>query len=252
MTRKNALLSKYMAGETSVDEESELRRLLTAIPHNELTDKEKAVLRLLSYARQEDDEDIFSVDYTAEYDEAVRPRHRIAPWYWIAAACAAGALFLFLIPPEERTVRQDDEVAELRDEMVSITASRATGSSRCRAFEEPSHRTRKPQNPQVTETPRRRATDLPAIPTSDLREDEAPIVEDPAEVPADSFLLTETDVRSQGQEPGLLITTYPERLEYTPEELEKLKERAHEKYLEWIQMEQEILDAEMRHLAELK
>ena len=49
MTTKNTLLNKYMAGETSAEEERQLKSLLLNTPHGELTSEETAILQILIY-----------------------------------------------------------------------------------------------------------------------------------------------------------------------------------------------------------
>lgn len=61
-----------MKGESSASEERKLLDLLLETPQNRLSQDQRAVLELLSYAEQEDEEDIFAVDYSAEYDAKIQ------------------------------------------------------------------------------------------------------------------------------------------------------------------------------------
>lgn len=101
---KQALIRKYLEGESSCSEERELKRLLQNIPEGQRNEEEQAILRLLSADALPEEEDIFDADFTAEYDRIVR-RHRIRrmlPW---TAACAASILALFFIPHKPRPVQ---------------------------------------------------------------------------------------------------------------------------------------------------
>lgn len=101
---KQALIRKYLEGESSCSEERELKRLLQNIPEGQRNEEEQAILRLLSADALPEEEDIFDADFTAEYDRTVR-RHRIRrmlPW---TAACAASILALFFIPHKPRPVQ---------------------------------------------------------------------------------------------------------------------------------------------------
>ena len=69
---KQTLLNKYMKGESSASEERKLLDLLLETPQNQLSQDQRAVLELLSYAEQEDEEDIFAVDYFTEYDAKIQ------------------------------------------------------------------------------------------------------------------------------------------------------------------------------------
>lgn len=101
---KQALIRKYLEGESSCSEERELKRLLQNIPEGQRNEEEQAILRLLSADALPKEEDIFDADFTAEYDRIVRRRRirRMLPW---TAACAASILALFFIPHEPRPVQ---------------------------------------------------------------------------------------------------------------------------------------------------
>lgn len=91
-----------MKGESSTIEERKLLDLLLETPQDQLSQDERVILELQSYAEQEEDEeDIFTVDYTDEYDKVVKPARTIPMWHWVAAAArVAGVLTMFLMPPK--------------------------------------------------------------------------------------------------------------------------------------------------------
>lgn len=122
---KQTLLNKYMKGESSAIEERKLLDLLLDTPQNQLSQDERAVLELLSYSEQEEDEeDIFAVDYTEEYDKAVKPARTIRVWQW-AAACVAGVLTVFLMPPKtvNEMVEDTQIVAKAEPQVTNTTTA---------------------------------------------------------------------------------------------------------------------------------
>ncbi len=99
---KQTLINRYLAGETTISEERELKQLLLDIPAAQHSKAERSILELLSFSESEEvEEDIFAVDYTEEYDKHVRPSRPIRLWPWLAAACVAALLIVFLAPPRE-------------------------------------------------------------------------------------------------------------------------------------------------------
>lgn len=246
---RHTLLNKYLAGETTAIEEQELRRLLLSMSQSQLTEDERAVLDLLSYAGEEtDEEDIFAVDYTEEYNKVVRPRHTIRLWPYVAAACIAGAMFIFLTPPKEESLQQrgKQQVAHVLPDSTSTELL---------AEELPTAREEEPDQSHIVGQPKaERLVAAASIPTSTAEEkdtDEQGINEPLPSQPDDNAQLAA--VETTGKEPPAnIIITHPERLEYTPEEIEVLKQRAHEKYLEWIQLEREILEADRRRTASME
>lgn len=98
---KQTLINKYLAGETNISEERELRQLLLDTPATQRSKAERSILELLSYSESEEmEEDIFAVDYTEEYDKHLRPSRTIRLWPCLAAACVAALLIVFLAPPK--------------------------------------------------------------------------------------------------------------------------------------------------------
>ena len=72
-----------------------------------------------------EDIDIFEADLTEEYDRIVRPSRIVRLWPLAAAACAAGLVAIFLMPPrmekqQPETVNMADAQSEqsLRQEML--------------------------------------------------------------------------------------------------------------------------------------
>lgn len=123
---KQTLINKYLAGETSISEERELRQLLLDTPDAQRSKSERSILELLSYSGNEDmEEDIFAVDYTEEYDKHVRPSRTIRLWPWLVAACVAGLFMIVLTPPKEAPLcppekGEDNMLAKVEQDTISI------------------------------------------------------------------------------------------------------------------------------------
>lgn len=247
----HTLLNKYMAGETTANEERELKRLLLGVPPSQLSEEERSILELLSYAEAEtDEEDIFAIDLSEEYDKVVRPKRSVRLWPYVAAACVAGALFLFLTPPK-------DEAGQQKVELPIATVLPDTTATELLADAAPE------TAPQLATT-EEMTNEKPAAPRQLLAEVSLPVPTEEEEVTKQQDIPTTAPSQPEEniqlaalkrtvEEPSETYTiTRPERLEYTPEELEVLKERAREKYMEWIQLEQEILEADKRRTANIK
>lgn len=122
---KQTLLNKYMKGESTASEERKLLDLLLETPQEQLAQDERTILKLLSYSEQEEDEeDIFAVDYTEEYDKVAKPTRTIRMWPWAAAACVAGVLIMFLMPPKtnDEVVEDTQIVAKVEPPVTNTTA----------------------------------------------------------------------------------------------------------------------------------
>lgn len=246
---RHTLLHKYLAGETTATEEQELRHLLLSMSQSQLTEDEQAVLDLLSYAGEEtDEEDIFAVDYTEEYNKVVRPRHTIRLWPYVAAACIAGAMFIFLTPPKEESLQQGgkQQVAHVLTDSISTELL---------AEELPTAREEEPDQSHIVGQPKAERlvakANIPTLAAEEKDTDEQDINEPVPSQPDDNAQLAAVE-KTEKTPPANIIITHPERLEYTPEEIEVLKQRAHEKYMEWIQLEREILEADRRRTASME
>ncbi|MCQ2259438.1 MAG: hypothetical protein MJZ41_15845 [Bacteroidaceae bacterium] len=169
---KQTLLNKYMKGESSTIEERKLLDLLLETPQDQLSQDERTILELLSYSEQEEDEeDIFAVDYTDEYDKVVKPTRTIRMWPWAAAACVAGVLIMFLMPPKtnDEVVEDRQIIAKVEPQVTNTTASQQAEKI--------------PENKEVYETvvaqKQSKATSVTATavsqPTEEAEPDEEPV-----------------------------------------------------------------------------
>ena len=174
-----------------------------------------------------------------------KPRRIV--WPWIAAACAAGVLMIWLTPPK---VTETDVVAKQQpkvEQPVKVETSQKAEA--------------KPTAPQVVETPMevKPAKVTPAVtkPAPSLLAQETPAAE-PTAAPkveeAPKNLVAEE--RTQPQQAPVMLTerdipiTRPENFRYTPEELALMKKQANEAYLKWVELELEIAKHNLEQTAQ--
>ena len=224
---KQILIKKYLAGETTTAEETELERLLQE--SSELSPEESSVLQLLQYSIAEDEnEDIFAVDYTEEYEKVVHPRKTLRLWPFVAAACVAGALVFFLTPPKAGNALSTPE--------QPIAKVQATPTETHQAEEKPIIKS--------AETAKLVAQAKADAPKKTPEADE--LKEEPIQAE------TTRDPEAAAREfASSYSVSNPERLKYTPEEMEALKRQARKKYEEWIQLEREILEYDIKQTTAL-
>ena len=173
-----------------------------------------------------------------------KPRRII--WPWIAAACVAGVLMIWLTPPK---VTPEDVVAKQKPKVEQPVK-----------VETPQIAEAKPEAPQVVETPQRvevvqQKTTAPKHETKLLAQ-ETPKVESP-ETPTAEEVHTDLAVAETAKpqpEPVMLTerdipVTRPENYRYTPEELALMKKQANEAYLKWVELELEIAKQTMEQTA---
>lgn len=96
---EQSLIDKYLAGENTPQEAQQLRQLLEAKPSSARSAKEQALLLMLTGVRKESEEDIFSADYSDEYEDVVRKNTmrklgKIVSAVAAIAACIAAVWFV--------------------------------------------------------------------------------------------------------------------------------------------------------------
>ncbi|WP_018463739.1 hypothetical protein [Segatella paludivivens] len=144
---KQALINKYIKGLSTHKEEMLLKSLLQQIPFEKLSSMEKDVLAMLCFDfSYDDDEDIFSEDYSAEYNRIIQKRNNIHTiieelpqttnetkekpkiislvWKISAVAAVVALLFTLALP----LMKQGDKtVAETKPKMENkVTREKAT------------------------------------------------------------------------------------------------------------------------------
>ena len=163
-------------------------------------------------------------------------------WPWIAAACVAGFMMVYLTPPKDTTMGTDtnQEVAvkaepkqakPQQDVQQEIILPEAPAKERPKQIAQSTPAKPKKQQTPVVEEPQ---TAQETAPTETLK------AETPAIAQAATTTLTERDVP----------ITRPENLKYTPEEMALMKKQANEAYLKWVELELEIAKYHLEQTAQ--
>ena len=151
-------------------------------------------------------------------------------WPWIAAACVAGMLMIWLTPPKHDTPEVAQAPAIKNHQPAPLIAQQTPAEE-----PEPVPEVSAPQPATVKKTPAKpkvQAVESITIELAPTAQDqlalEQEVEEHVVEVPTKT--LTERDIP----------ITRPENLKYTPEELALMKKQANEAYLKWVELELEI------------
>ena len=178
-----------------------------------------------------------------------KPRRIV--WPWIAAACAAGVLMIWLTPPK---VTETDVVAKQQPKV-----EQPAPSSTLQQNGKEEVRPEAPQQVEETPVEVKPAKVTPAVtkPAPSLLVQETPATE-PTAAPkveeAPKNLVAEERIQPQ-QAPVMLTErdipiTRPENFRYTPEELALMKKQANEAYLKWVELELEIAKFDLENTAQ--
>ena len=101
---RQELIQRYLATETSVEEEQMLTRFYQENEGNSFSGEEEQVRQLVLATSHLADDFTLSTEKEEEFDRimaaAARKPRRIALWPWVAAACMAGIMVIFLTPPK--------------------------------------------------------------------------------------------------------------------------------------------------------
>ena len=178
--------------------------------------------------------------------EEKKPRRMV--WPWIAAACVAGVMMIWLTPP--KTNKPTDVVAENKPavEQPAIdnkeddttiakveTEAKEPVSAPTKVKKVPTTIAKRDAVLLAQETP---AVETPATPTVEEIRDLA--VAETAKPQSQPVTLTERDIP----------ITRPENYQYTPEELALMKKQANEAYLKWVELELEISKCNLEQTAQ--
>lgn len=179
---------------------------------------------------------------------SVKEKSKKKWWPWIAAACVAGFMMVYLTPPKDTTMGTDTNQT-----VAEKVEPRQT---------EPQQNIILPEAP-VKETPKQIAQSTPAKPKKRL----TPVVAEPRTaqetVPAETVSIetlkaetmkAETPAIAQAATTTLterdVPITRPENLKYTPEEMALMKKQANEAYLKWVELELEIAKYHLEQTAQ--
>lgn len=171
-------------------------------------------------------------------------------WPWIAAACAAGVIAIFLTPPKATPeVNKETTVA------VNVEQQKETPDS-------------EPQKGEIQKSEIQMSEPQTASPQKVIKQKEYLIPVKPAKqqykpVTTDNLLAQEitpavqpTTEKVSTEEPTVTLTesdipiTRPENYKHTPEELALLRKQADEAYLKWVELELEISKNNLQQTAQ--
>ena len=155
-------------------------------------------------------------------------RNKRSLWPWIAAACVAGIMVVFLTPPKE-TEGKKKNVAEVERKVIvkkkeiksAIPAKKESKTKPVTPIKRKKQKEHKPITPIDPPQQLLAQEKLQSVPV----EVEKEAVKETAPV-----TLTERDIP----------ITRPENYHYTPEEIALMKKQATEAYLKWVELELEI------------
>ncbi len=173
---------------------------------------------------------------------SVKEKSKKKWWPWIAAACVAGFMMVYLTPPKDTTMGTDtnQEVA------VKVEPRQA------KPQQDVQQEIILPEAP-VKEAPKQIAQSTPAKP----KKQQTPVVAEPQiaqETAPTETLKAETPAIAQAATTTLterdVPITRPENLKYTPEEMALMKKQANEAYLKWVELELEIAKYHLEQTAQ--
>jgi len=171
-------------------------------------------------------------------------------WPWIAAACAAGVIAIFLTPPKDTT-----EVNKGTTVVVNVEQPKESMDSEAQMSE--TQMSEKQLSESQTTSPQRVIKQKGNLaPGKSAKQQYKPVTTDnllaqettPAEQP-----ITE---KTSTEEPTVTLTesdipiTRPENYKHTPEELALLRKQADEAYLKWVELELEISKNNLQQTAQ--
>lgn len=163
-------------------------------------------------------------------------------WPWIAAACVAGFMMVYLTPPKDTTMGTDT------NQEVAVKAE----PKQAKPQQDVQQEIILPEAP-VKEAPKQIAQSTPAKP----KKQQTPVVEEPQtaqETTPIETLKAETPAIAQAATTTLterdVPITRPENLKYTPEEMALMKKQANEAYLKWVELELEIAKYHLEQTAQ--
>ena len=173
---------------------------------------------------------------------SVKEKSKKKWWPWIAAACVAGFMMVYLTPPKDTTMGTDTN-----QEVAVKVEPRQT---------EPQQNVQQeiilPEAP-AKEAPKQIAQSTPVKP----KKQQTPVVEEPQtaqETAPTETLKAETPAIAQAATTTLterdVPITRPENLKYTPEEMALMKKQANEAYLKWVELELEIAKYHLEQTAQ--
>lgn len=160
-------------------------------------------------------------------------------WPWIAAACVAAVIAVYLTPPKEVVgeVNEASVIADKVEQPVAEPEQTVVQQPEVQPAQAPVKRIVAKVEPKKVETPSVVPQKQPATTEQLLAQETKPVEQ---KVEQKSVTLTERDIP----------ITRPENYKYTPEEIALMKKQANEAYLKWAQLELEIAKHNLEQTAQ--
>lgn len=173
-------------------------------------------------------------------EESAKPQRRRLLWPWIAAACVAAVITVYLTPPKDATspltpLQEARGIAEA--ENVVETPVDHVEQPAAQPVQVPVKRIVAKVEPKKVETSSVVPQEQPATAEQLLAQETKPVEQ---KVEQKSVTLTERDIP----------ITRPENYKYTPEEIALMKKQANEAYLKWVELELEIAKNNLEQTAQ--
>ena len=170
--------------------------------------------------------------------------HHRTFWPWIAAACVAGVVMMFLMPPKQDII----DIEEVKTAKVDVP----TEHQQVEPVEDvKSQQITANIEPEIKAEPKVHTTKVVTIDEQlakvevlqenvDVAEQEVAVIEETPTAEPQPRMLTERDIP----------ITRPENYKYTKEEIALMKKQANEAYLKWVELELEISKYNLENTAE--
>ena len=173
-------------------------------------------------------------------EEQAKPQRRRMVWPWIAAACVAAVIAVYLTPPKDTTSPltplQEARGTTEAENVVEAPVNNAEQPA-AQPVQVPVKRIVAKVEPKKVETPSVVPQEQPATTEQLLAQETKPVEQ---KVEQKSVTLTERDIP----------ITRPENYKYTPEEIALMKKQANEAYLKWVELEMEIAKNNLEQTAQ--
>ena len=158
-------------------------------------------------------------------------------WPWVAAACVAGIMVVFLTPPKQ-TIEEKEIVAKVEKKVEKKQESKPEAPLKVEPKVTPAAPAKRPQQQRKPVAPTTAPKQLIAqeIAPIEAGNKQVTVSDEPT---AKSHELTASTKTKMLTERDIPITR-PENYKYTPEEIALMKRQANEAYLKWVELELEI------------
>ena len=159
-------------------------------------------------------------------------------WPWIAAACVAGIMVVFLTPPKQK-IEEKEIVAKVEKKVEKKQESKPEAPLKVEPKVTPAAPAKRPQQqrkPVAPTTAPKQLIAQEAAPVEPVDNKQVTVSDEPT---AKSHELTASTKMQTLTERDIPITR-PENYKYTPEEIALMKRQANEAYLKWVELELEI------------